>query len=507
MAQIGQIIGGKYEILRLIDKGGMSRVYLARDVSMSKEWVVKEILKMINDRDNSLSVNSAISEVDIVKELDHPSIVRVVDILNDSKAVYIVEDYVHGHSLKEMADSGEYIDETMLADWMLQLTEVLAYLHSRNPAVIYRDIKPENIILTESGHIKLIDFGISRRYKPGQARDTQYLGTERFAAPEQYEEYGMQTDARTDIYGLGKTIEYLSGYCRKISSEFDEMIRTCIKNNPDDRFQSAEQLHDQLSIMLEQRQRKHKKNKISLLRILVTVLAVICIFLAASVSLLRMTGSKSQLDKIGEVIEEIKIDGLFSAEEEEELLSIIRPNLSELKEQEGFEKIAFEVGKLYWYYYDYGSDSTIGIIEAVPWFELSQDYSEMAAVFEKIGIFYRDINKRIQESSDEGMYRECFIQLSKLCADITDNTAELVSLEVYKLIIHSIETYARKFCIDGVELENISDLYGRVAQNVRKMRTTSTQADSLKMQIISRLDAAADAISFAYSNGSGETAK
>ncbi len=507
MAQIGQIIGGKYEILRLIDRGGMSRVYLARDVSMSKEWVVKEILKMINDRDNTLSVNSAISEVDIVKDLDHPSIVRVVDILSDSQAVYIVEDYVHGQSLKDIADSGEYIDEKMLIDWMLQLTEVLTYLHSRNPAVIYRDVKPENIILTESGHIKMIDFGISRRYKPGQTRDTQYLGTERFAAPEQYAEYAMQTDARTDIYGLGKTIEYLSGYCMRISPEFDEIIRVCIRNNPDDRFQSAEQLHDQLSIMLEQRQKKHKKNKISLLRILTTVLAVICIFLAVGVSLLRMTGSRSQLVRISEVIEEIKIDGVFSAEEEEELLSIIKPDLSELKEQEGFKKIAFEVGKLYWYYYDYGSDNTIGIIESVPWFELSQDYSEMAAVFEKIGIFCRDINIRIQESSDEGMYGECFVQLSRLCAGVTDDTAELVKLEVYKLIIHSIETYARKFCMDGVALEDISDLYGRAAQNVRKMQTTSTQADTLKTQIISRLDAAADAISLAYSVVSGEAAK
>ena len=151
MAQIGQIVGGKYEILRLIDKGGMSRVYLARDVSMSKEWVVKEILKVIQDRDNTLSVSSALSEVDIVKDLDHPSIVRVVDIINDSRAVYIVEDYVCGHSLKEIADSGEYIDEHTLIDWMLQLTEVLIYLHSRNPAVIYRDIKPENVIMTESG--------------------------------------------------------------------------------------------------------------------------------------------------------------------------------------------------------------------------------------------------------------------------------------------------------------------------------------------------------------------
>ncbi len=507
MAQIGQIIGGKYKILRMIDRGGMSRIYLAEDMGMSKEWVVKEILKTINDRDNSLSVNSAISEVNIVKELDHPAIVRVVDILNDSQAVYIVEDYVRGRSLKEIVDSGEYIDEKMLIQWMMQLSEVLAYLHSRNPAVIYRDIKPENIIMTESGHIKVIDFGIARRYKPGQARDTQYLGTERFAAPEQYEEYGAQTDARTDIYGLGRTFEYLSDYCRATSSEFGEIIKTCTRNNPDERFQSAEQLRGQLNMLLEQNQRKRKKNKISLLRILLTVLAAVCIFLAVSVIFLRMTGSKSQLDRISEVVEEIKIDGVFSEEEEENLLSIIKPNLSELKEQEGFEKLAFEVGKLYWYYYDYGSDNTIGIVEAVPWFELSQDYSEMAAVFMKIGEFYRDINTSIRESEDTGMYRDCFTQLLKLSAGITDDTAELVRLEVYKLIIHSIETYARKFCTDDVKLEDISDLYGRVAQNVKKMQTTSAQADTVKLQIIARLDAASDAISLAYSNDSGETAK
>ena len=196
MAQIGQIIEDKYEILTLIGQGGMSKVYLARDRHLNKQWAVKEIQKRARDKNNEIVVQSAIAEANMIKQLDYHSIVRIVDIIEYTDVIYIVEDYIEGETLSSILDEQGAQPQELVIEWGMQICEALEYLHTRKPPIIYRDMKPANVMLKPDGNIKIIDFGIAREYKEQSLADTVSLGTKGYAAPEQFGGKG-QTDART----------------------------------------------------------------------------------------------------------------------------------------------------------------------------------------------------------------------------------------------------------------------------------------------------------------------
>lgn len=208
MAAIGQIIDDKYEILKLIGQGGMSRVYLAMDKRLNKQWAVKEIEKRARNRNNEVVIQSAIAEANMIKRLDHPAIVRIVDIIDDGDVIYIIEDYIEGETLASILESNGAQPQELVIKWAMQLCEALEYLHTRKPPIIYRDMKPANVMVKPDGNIKIIDFGIAREYKESGLADTVCLGTRGYAAPEQFGGKG-QTDARTDVYCLGATLYHM----------------------------------------------------------------------------------------------------------------------------------------------------------------------------------------------------------------------------------------------------------------------------------------------------------
>ncbi len=260
MAAIGSVIDGKYEILKLIGKGGMSRVYLAMDKRLNKQWAVKEIQKNARDKNNSIVVASAIAEANMIKKLDHPSLPRIVDIIDAGNVIYVVMDYIEGEPLSKILDKEGAQPQELVIEWAKELCGVLQYLHTREPAIIYRDMKPANVMLKPDGSLKLIDFGIAREYKMGNAEDTTSLGTRGYAAPEQFGGKG-QTDARTDIYCLGVTLYHLvtgKNPCEPpyelypirhwnpaLSSGFEYIIQKCTQVDPINRYQScAELLYD-----------------------------------------------------------------------------------------------------------------------------------------------------------------------------------------------------------------------------------------------------------------------
>ena len=133
MARIGQIVDGKFRILRSVGHGGMSRVYLARDIRLEKKWIIKEIPKHGSGGKNSLLIQAALSEAQIIKSLDHPAVVRIVDITQDDHAIYIVEDYVEGIPLQEAVRERRPLEPEDLRNWAEQLCHVMIYLHSRKP--------------------------------------------------------------------------------------------------------------------------------------------------------------------------------------------------------------------------------------------------------------------------------------------------------------------------------------------------------------------------------------
>ena len=206
MAKIGTIIEEKYEILRQIGKGGMSVVYLAMDTHLNKQWAVKEIRKKGSGINDEIIVNSLLAEANLMKGLDHASLPRIVDIIDNQNTIFVVMDYIEGESLDKVLKEYGAQPEELVIGWAKQLCDALSYLHLQKPPIIYRDMKPANIMLKPEGNIKIIDFGIAREYKEQNLADTTVLGTRGYAPPEQY---SGQTDARSDIFALGMTMHHL----------------------------------------------------------------------------------------------------------------------------------------------------------------------------------------------------------------------------------------------------------------------------------------------------------
>lgn len=243
-----------YEIKSLIGKGGMSTVYLAEHKRLHTRWAVKEVRKQQGARFDFLA------ESNILKRLQHPMLPRIVDIFEDAESIYIVEDFVEGITLDELLKREKKVDEPLARQWFHDLCGVLRYLHTQQPPIIYRDMKPSNIMLQPDGSLKLIDFGIAREYKEASSGDTTYIGTKGYAAPEQFGR--AQTDARTDIYALGVTMYHLvtgkSPYeppyqfvpVRELdgtlSHGIEYILNKCVQPEPADRYQNVDELLNDL---------------------------------------------------------------------------------------------------------------------------------------------------------------------------------------------------------------------------------------------------------------------
>lgn len=212
MLQIGSVVDGKYKVLNKIGQGGMSVVYLALNEKANKTWAIKEVRKD-GVQDFTTVKQGLIAETNILKSLSHKYLPSIIDVIDDGDTFLIVMDYIQGKSLNELLKECMDIDGLPIAvddvvSWGKQLCDVLYYLHTRRNPIIYRDMKPANVMLKPDGEISLIDFGTARVFKTGNSEDTTCLGTPGYAAPEQYGGNG-QTTPQTDIYCLGATLHHL----------------------------------------------------------------------------------------------------------------------------------------------------------------------------------------------------------------------------------------------------------------------------------------------------------
>lgn len=220
MLQPNTVLAERYVIVRKVGGGGMGAVYQATDQRIpGKLWAVKEMsdAAITNPLDRQRAVDAFRREAQLLATLDHGNLPKVSDYFTEKGKHYLVMDFVQGRTLEQVLHSAlGFLIEDEVVSWALQLCDVLAYLHSRRPPIIFRDLKPANIMLDSERRIKLIDFGIARLFQPGKSKDTQVMGTPGYAAPEQY---GVgQTDARSDIYALGVTLhQLLTGYDPSLS--------------------------------------------------------------------------------------------------------------------------------------------------------------------------------------------------------------------------------------------------------------------------------------------------
>ena len=167
----------------------MSRVYLALDTVLNKQWAAKEIKNVADEAQRELIVASLITESNMIKRFDHPAIPRIVDIVDEDGTLFVIMDYIEGRTFENILKIEGAQAEEDVVDWAVQLCDVLDYLHQRNPPVIYRDMKPANVMLKPNGIVSLIDFGIAREYRAdgndvtAAVGDTVQLGTRGFAPP------------------------------------------------------------------------------------------------------------------------------------------------------------------------------------------------------------------------------------------------------------------------------------------------------------------------------------
>ncbi|MBU3145381.1 serine/threonine-protein kinase [Clostridium sp. CF012] len=201
MLNPGQILESKYEIIKILGRGGMGTVYLCKNNRLGNLWAVKEVNSQCKNEIDFLA------EPNILKNLNHKGIVRIIDIFYENDNLYIVEDYIEGKTLKEHVSANGALSSELVTDIALQLCSILGYLHSFNPPIVYRDLKPSNIMIKPNNKVVLIDFGIARSYKEGQEGDTMILGSIGYIAPEQLE--NVQSNAQTDIYSLGATMVFM----------------------------------------------------------------------------------------------------------------------------------------------------------------------------------------------------------------------------------------------------------------------------------------------------------
>lgn len=251
------VVGERYALLRHLGKGGMGAVYLAQDKRIvGKQWAVKEMLDQLsNSPETQQKIKEAFTqEAQLLATLKHPNLPRVIDFLNEEERYYLVMDFVEGETLQTLLDMQQApFPEQEVLGWVSQLCDVLTYLHEQQPPIIFRDLKPSNIMLTPKGRIQLIDFGIARLFKPDHDQDTVFMGTPGYAAPEQFSG-SAQTDTRTDIYALGVVLHHLltkhppettmftmpkvRQLNPAVSPRMEAVIEQALQHNPAQRFAS-----------------------------------------------------------------------------------------------------------------------------------------------------------------------------------------------------------------------------------------------------------------------------
>ncbi|MBE3558594.1 MAG: serine/threonine protein kinase [Ktedonobacteraceae bacterium] len=207
----GFLLAGRYMLLEQIGEGGFGVVYKARDRRRPGKLVaVKQInMAALSAQEKIEATDSFYREIRTLPDLRHQSLPRIYDHFTDPEHWYVVMDYIKGRTLEDILKQvpGGRLSLAQVADIGLALCDVLTCLHTQQPPIIFRDVKPANIMLTPWNHLYLIDFGIARRYQEGQRKDTIPLGSPGYAAPEQYGR--AQSSPQSDIYGLGATLQTL----------------------------------------------------------------------------------------------------------------------------------------------------------------------------------------------------------------------------------------------------------------------------------------------------------
>jgi outer membrane protein assembly factor BamB/tRNA A-37 threonylcarbamoyl transferase component Bud32 len=264
--QPGSVLQGRYRITGVIGVGGMGSVYQARDLrfpNVTRYVAVKEMLNLSTDQSmREMTLKTFERESDMLASLNHPAVPEIYDYFPSKTRAYLVMEYINGRDLEAIINSlTDFMPVETVLQWSLDLCDVLGYLHSQEPEpIIFRDVKPSNIMIDQHGRMRLVDFGIAKIFQEGQ-KGTM-IGTEGYSAPEQYR---GEASPASDVYGVGATIHHIltrrdprleppftfgerpiREVNSSVSPEFEAIIMKALEFKPEDRYPHAGAMKEEL---------------------------------------------------------------------------------------------------------------------------------------------------------------------------------------------------------------------------------------------------------------------
>lgn len=529
MTEIGTVIDGKYEILKEIGRGGMSIVYLAMDKRLNKQWAVKEIRKKGSGKNDEVVVNSLLAEANMMKKLDHPSLPRIVDIIDNGITIYVVMDYIEGESLDKILSEYGAQPEEMVVNWAKQLCDALSYLHSQKPSIIYRDMKPANVMLKPEGNIKIIDFGIAREYKEQNLADTTVLGTKGYAPPEQY---SGQTDPRSDIFALGMTMHHLltgvdprngepyapvRQWNPELSEGIEIIIDRCVEPAAENRYQScADLLYDlEHPELITKGFKKMQRRK--LISFIVAIGMSIIMAIAGLVLNLTATNVNNQdydaniagsdpskyfaavgiyperVDAYNKLIDYYKNHDASNdqitkvgntIESNADSLELTNPEIADMY---------YDMGKLYFSDYDGSFKSRVvsaqGFFKTAAGAEVNFDKKEIAICYNSICEFMTKQSTTSEHSLQD--YTDLFNEIEtamEIVDKATDSEANYDKISLYYVTMLLINDQAEYIAGVGFDRQQALDLMSELSQKANAITSTLTYVNDLKDEINSSYD-------------------
>lgn len=562
MLQIGTIVADKYKIIEEIAPGGMSMVYLARDSALNKTWAVKVVEKKAVNAVDKAKVNAIRAEIEIMRKLDHPYIPQIISVDEDDKNIFIVMSYVEGQSLNEILKENGPQNQYQVIEWAKQICEIFSYLHSFDPPIIYRDMKPSNVMLKPDGKISVLDFGIAREYKEGKMQDTTLLGTESFAAPEQYKKgYKHQSDPRTDIYTLGATMYILltnespsaAKPIREIDSSFEEGLEQIILKamafRMEERYQTADDMLWDLKHYVEIGEPHRKLLKKRMTWFLTPSILCIAMAFIGTVSLLLMNHENNQnyekmidistateyeekintyekaIEIIGsdtraymKLLEAYEDNGTFGDSESNKFSALYNENKASFNtESIDVIDLNFEIGYLYFNLFS-GSDNTTRtrMLKASPYFQyvvdsgrkdyeryyLAESYSIICGFYAEYVANSTGINEPTKEAYDD-LLSSLEICINNL-EDYESSESAYVKLTMYNDLLNIIYNHRSAFAKLNVNHENVTEIVDLIKEKTEAVSVTQTVSVELQQAIIDNYNNYIKAIDTAYENSKGE---
>lgn len=557
MAEIGTVIDGKYEILTEIGRGGMSVVYLAMDTHLNKQWAVKEIRKKGNGKNDEIVVNSLLAEANLMKRLDHPSLPRIVDIIDNGQTIFVVMDYIEGESLDKVINEYGAQPEELVIGWAKQLCDALSYLHLQKPPIIYRDMKPANVMLKPEGNIKIIDFGIAREYKEQSLADTTVLGTKGYAPPEQY---SGQTDARSDIYALGMTMHHLltgidprSGeayapvrmWNPELSEGIELIIDKCVQPAAENRYQNCADLlydleHPQLITKDYKKRQKRKLAAFIISGAMAVTLGItsgICSVAATTVNnnnyetLVSPSTATSLESKVASYKQAIDIyperteaymrlleayedEGKFGKAENDEFLALYNAHKGEFDvTSTEYAELNYKIGMMYFNYYveeDGTYSFSTRVQKAYSFFADNYENSEISPEFEsktlsdcyyQICYFYRTyiLNSATVEEASRENYEQLLAEIENTLPDVQDAGA-YDQLAFYNGTFMLLYDQRTNMVQVNVNQEDVLSLLDTVCSRAERLSVQKEQSKILQQEMADNYASYREAIERAYTN-------